>query len=72
MWTMPRSSAGAEQRDVSVRPVSAQGLRRLEMPEEIAAYYDEHVEADAVHEQLAVREICAPLVATEPGLTEAG
>jgi len=48
----------------------AQGLRRLEMPEEIAAYYDEHVEADAVHEQLAVREICAPLVAMEPELTE--
>jgi len=40
------------------------------MPEEIAAYYDEHVEADAVHEQLAVREICAPLVAQDPGLTE--
>lgn len=48
----------------------AQGLRRLGLPEEIAAYYDEHVEADAVHEQLAVREICAPLVAHEPALAE--
>jgi Iron-containing redox enzyme len=48
----------------------AQGLRRLEMPEEVTAYYVEHVEADAVHEQLAVREICAPLVAQEPELLE--
>ena len=35
----------------------AQGLRRVGLPDEIAAYYDEHVEADAVHEQLAVRTI---------------
>jgi Iron-containing redox enzyme len=48
----------------------SQGLRRLGMPEEMAAYYDEHVEADAVHEQLAVREICAPMVAAEPGLVD--
>ncbi|MEO5852817.1 MAG: iron-containing redox enzyme family protein [Nocardioides sp.] len=48
----------------------AQGLRRLDLPEQIAAYYDEHVEADAVHEQLAVREICAPLVEQEPALLE--
>ena len=44
----------------------AQGLRRLDFPDEMVAYYEEHVEADAVHEQLAVREICAPLVADEP------
>ncbi len=48
----------------------AQGLRRLGLPEEITAYYDEHVEADAVHEQLAVRQICEPLVAAEPGLLD--
>ncbi len=46
------------------------GLRRLGLPEEIAAYYVEHVEADAVHEQLAVREICAPLVRAEPELLD--
>ena len=44
----------------------AQGLARLDLPEEVAAYYTEHVEADAVHEQLAVRSICAPLVADDP------
>lgn len=46
----------------------AQGLERLGMPEEIVAYYAEHVEADAVHEQLAVRTICGGLLAEEPEL----
>ncbi|WP_277453275.1 iron-containing redox enzyme family protein [Janibacter sp. DB-40] len=44
------------------------GARRLGLPEEVATYYEEHIEADAVHEQLAVRSICAPLVAAEPDL----
>lgn len=44
----------------------AQGLRRLGFPEEMAHYYDEHVEADAVHEQLALRLICDVLVDEEP------
>jgi hypothetical protein len=42
----------------------AGGVRRLGLPEVVAAYFDEHVEADAVHEQLAFRDICAELVAT--------
>ncbi len=46
----------------------AQGLRRLDFPEAMATYYDEHVEADAVHEQLALRDICVALVAAEPDL----
>jgi hypothetical protein len=45
-----------------------QGLARLGMPQEIVDYYAEHVEADAVHEQLAVRTICAALVEAEPEL----
>jgi hypothetical protein len=44
----------------------SQGLARLGMAAEMRAYYDEHVEADAVHEQLAVRLICEPLIAAEP------
>jgi hypothetical protein len=44
----------------------AQGLERLGFPPEIRAYYEEHVEADAVHEQLAARLICEPLIAAEP------
>jgi hypothetical protein len=43
----------------------AQGLERLGFPPELIAYYDEHVEADAVHEQLAVR-MCGRLAALEP------
>jgi hypothetical protein len=46
----------------------AQGLRRLGFPEEMAGYYDEHVEADAVHEQLALRDVCLALVEEEPDL----
>jgi hypothetical protein len=42
----------------------AGGVRRLGLPEVVAAYFDEHVEADAVHEQLAFRDICAELVAS--------
>lgn len=47
----------------------AQGLERLGLPAEMIAYYDEHVEADAVHEQLAVRTICGALVDEEPAQT---
>ena len=46
----------------------AQGLARLGMDHRLVAYYEEHVEADAVHEQLAVRTICASLVSEEPTL----
>lgn len=48
----------------------AQGLRRLEFPAEMIEYYTEHVEADAVHEQLAVRTICGTLLDEEPALLE--
>lgn len=44
------------------------GLRRLDLAQEMVDYYDEHVEADAVHDQLAIHDICAPLVAAEPEL----
>jgi len=45
-----------------------EGLKRLGFPEPLVAYYAEHVEADAVHEQVAVRVICAGLLADEPEL----
>ncbi len=48
----------------------AQGLDRLGMARELADYYREHVEADAVHEQLAVRTICGTLVHDEPALAD--
>ncbi|WP_372728367.1 iron-containing redox enzyme family protein [Nocardioides sp.] len=46
----------------------AQGLNRLGFPAELVAYYEEHVTADAVHDQLAVRQICGSLLRTEPDL----
>jgi hypothetical protein len=48
----------------------AQGLDRLGFPPEMVGYYDEHVEADAVHEQLAVRVVCGLLLDGEPALAD--
>jgi hypothetical protein len=48
----------------------AMGLRRLGLPDLAAAYFDEHIEADAVHEQLAMRNICGRLVSEQPDLLE--
>lgn len=42
------------------------GLQRLGMAEEIIDYYTEHVVADSVHDQIAVRLICGALAADEP------
>ncbi|MGO1599643.1 MAG: iron-containing redox enzyme family protein [Brachybacterium sp.] len=44
----------------------ARGLERLGFPPEMIGYYTEHVEADAVHEQLAVRTVCGTLLEQEP------
>lgn len=44
------------------------GLRRLGLDEVATRFYDEHVEADAVHEQIAAHDLCGGLVRTEPGL----
>jgi hypothetical protein len=44
------------------------GLRRLRCSSASTLYYDEHVEADAVHEQLASKDLAGSLVAAEPGL----
>ena len=44
----------------------AQGLKRLGFPEELVDYYTEHVVADAVHEQVALRDVCVALLREEP------
>jgi pyrroloquinoline quinone (PQQ) biosynthesis protein C len=51
---------------VPSRRVSA-GLERLGLSQAIE-YFDEHVEADSVHEQIAARDICGSVVRDEPGL----
>lgn len=43
-------------------------MRRLECGPAAIAFYDEHVEADAVHEQILRRGVLAPLLEAEPDL----
>ena len=44
------------------------GLRRLGYGPDVTWYYDEHVEADAVHEQIAGRDLAGSLAEDEPHL----
>ncbi|QLQ35536.1 iron-containing redox enzyme family protein [Micromonospora robiginosa] len=44
------------------------GLRRLGFDATATRFYDEHVEADAVHEQIAAYDLCGGLVRAEPAL----
>jgi len=46
----------------------AGGIERVGLPDVVAAYFHEHVEADAVHEQVAMRDICGSLVDEDPAL----
>ena len=44
------------------------GFRRLGYGDDVTWYFDEHVEADAVHEQIAGRDLAGGLVESEPRL----
>jgi hypothetical protein len=46
------------------------GFRRLGYDENVTFYFDEHVEADAVHEQIAARDLAGALATDEPSLLE--
>ena len=46
------------------------GLKRLGFTERTTVFDVEHVEADAVHEQIAAVDMCGPLVADDPSLRE--
>jgi hypothetical protein len=48
----------------------ARGLRRLGLDDEACAFYDVHVTADALHEQLASYDLCGALAEDEPQLSE--
>ncbi|MGY1616431.1 iron-containing redox enzyme family protein [Geodermatophilus sp. SYSU D00691] len=48
----------------------ADGLRRLGFGADATWFFDEHVEADAVHEQLAAHDLAGALVEDEPGLLD--
>lgn len=49
----------------------ASGVDRLGLPTEVATYFLEHVEADAVHEQVAARDVCGAYVAEHPNERDA-
>lgn len=46
----------------------ADGMRRVGLPETVTEYFDEHVEADAVHEQIAGRDLAGNLGEEHPEL----
>jgi hypothetical protein len=48
----------------------AAGIERVGLPPVVADYFHEHVEADSVHEQVALRDLCGGLVADEPQLRD--
>lgn len=45
----------------------AAGVRRLGGDEHARRYFDEHIEADAVHEQIAAHDLCGGYAAAWPG-----
>ncbi|UXA17971.1 iron-containing redox enzyme family protein [Mycobacterium sp. SMC-4] len=47
-----------------------QALERLGAPDECAQFYREHVEADAVHEQVVRTDVVGDLIAREPELND--
>ncbi|MEU4547601.1 iron-containing redox enzyme family protein [Nonomuraea dietziae] len=47
----------------------AAGLRRLGGDATVARFYDEHVQADAVHEQIAAHDLCGAFAHDHPSLT---
>lgn len=48
----------------------ARAFRRLGYGHDVTWYYDEHVEADAVHEQIAARDLAGSLADDEPHLAD--
>jgi hypothetical protein len=48
----------------------AKGLRRLRADDATCEFFDEHVTADALHEQLASHDLCGALAEAEPELAE--
>ena len=48
----------------------AKGLRRIGGSDAACAFYDVHVTADALHEQVAAHDLCGSLAEAEPELTE--
>jgi Iron-containing redox enzyme len=54
---------------VPCRKIAA-GIERVGLPPGVADYFHEHVEADATHEQVALRDVCGSMVEDEPHLRD--
>jgi len=57
--------------EITTAPSAARidrGLRRLEAPEACRTFFTEHIEADAVHEQVMRRDVIGGLLESEPEL----
>jgi hypothetical protein len=48
----------------------AKGLRRLGVDDAACDFFDEHVTADALHEQLVAHDVCGALAEDEPDVAE--
>ncbi|WNB86894.1 iron-containing redox enzyme family protein [Cellulomonas sp. ATA003] len=48
----------------------ASGFRRLGYGDDVTRYFDEHVEADAVHEQIAGRDLAGALAQDDPAVRD--
>jgi len=46
------------------------GMQRLGLGQDSWEFFDEHIEADAVHEQVAAHDLCGALAAAEPELVD--
>lgn len=46
------------------------GLRRLGFGKEVTRFFDEHVEADSMHEQIVIRDLAGGLVADRPEVAD--
>ena len=74
MFGLHRASRGATVGHLAATEITsspgsrrlAEALQRLDAPRDCAAFYLEHVEADAVHEQVLRTDVVGDLVAREP------
>lgn len=48
----------------------ARGLRRLGADDDTCEFYDAHITADALHEQIVAHDVCGALASAQPELTE--
>lgn len=76
MFALPRKRRGAAMGHLALLEMDSSipnarysaGLARLGLPREARRFFDEHVEADSVHEAIAAHDLAGALAAQEPEL----